>query len=100
MKIKDFLIEKESFLDKDPDYQIRKVTNKYYQVTKWGRGKAPKEVYDVYENPNGWKCNCAVRGVCKHIKMVKDWIKDGMPNAWDPKDIDKQFKKLLVKDDE
>lgn len=95
MRLKDFLIEKESFLDKDPEYQIRKVSTKHYQVTSWTRKKDPKNVYDIWDTAKGWTCNCAVRGQCKHIIMCKEWIKSGMPNAWDPKDIGKSFRELI-----
>ena len=95
MRLSSYITEKAGIFEPHADYQIRKVTNKHYQVSKWVKGDRPTEVYDIYDTNKGWSCNCAVRGTCKHITMCKEWIKNGMPNVWDPKDIGKSFRELI-----
>lgn len=77
--------EKESIFDKNPDYQIvdAKAKNSYI-VTSWTHGKSPKNIYTVTKSGNKWSCDCPTRTTyCKHIDMVKQWIKDGKPSEWD-----------------
>ena len=59
---------------KDKDYQVRRAAVDVYEVTSWGRGDTPDNIYTVRFLGNGkWKCNCPARKVtCKHIDMVKD----------------------------
>jgi len=48
-----------------------------YEVTKWSSERTdPEAIYDVIPHRN--RCNCPVRGgrQCKHIKLVKRFIKD------------------------
>jgi len=106
MKVKDYLKfietikefemnEKASLFDDDPDYLIidAKVKNSYV-VTSWTHGKAPKNVYTVSKAGKKWLCNCPTRtSYCKHIDMVKQWLKDGKPSEWQ---VDmKELKKIL-----
>lgn len=69
----------------EAEYMVRRVKNRHYQVSKWTHGKDPVDVYDVWENPKSWSCNCPVRSNCKHIKMVKQWKAEGEPNDFEPK---------------
>lgn len=92
------LDEKVGLFDKDPEYIIRddKVMNSYI-VTAWTHGKAPSNVYTVSHQTHGnkWVCNCPVRTPnCKHVKMVKEWIKDGKPSLID-KESEDELRKFL-----
>jgi len=93
------LSEKVGLFDSDIDYIIKddKLKNSYV-VTSWTTGKAPKNVYTVSKAGNKWSCNCPTKtSYCKHIDMVKEWIKDGKPNPLIDKDTDNDFAKLLKK---
>lgn len=87
--------EKASLFDKEPDYQIVDAKSKNsYIVTSWTHGKEPRNIYIVNKAGNKWICNCPTRTpYCKHIDMVKQWLKDGKPSEWDI-DAD-ELKKLL-----
>lgn len=94
MKLRDYIAEKAGIFDDDPEYQVRNVSGTHYQVTKWLNGKQPREVFDVMDKgTRGWSCNCPVRSSCKHIQMVKDWIKAGSPTGI-PTAKDLKWKKL------
>lgn len=91
------VLEKNSIFDKDPDYLVREVTKGNYQVTKWTKGKEPKEIYDIkhFEKTNKWTCNCPTKiKPCKHIGMVRDWIKMGKKIPFNTKENEKWFKNL------
>ena len=72
------------------DYVIAKLeAPNRYQVSKFGDGAAPLQVYTVTYNPEtGYgKCDCpagAYRGTGsadKHVKMVKGWLTAQLPGA-------------------
>jgi len=74
----------------EPEYMIRQVGKapKAYEVTKWTRGKGPAEIYRVVDTGKGLQGNCPAaqrRGYCKHIDMVKEWIKKGKKPSMDIK---------------
>ena len=81
------------------DYIIRELkegTNEY-QVTKWISGKAPDEIYRCLHNKvnNRWTCSCPARMfTCKHILMVKDWMKRGKKSFIDEKPMRDFIRKL------
>lgn len=83
-----------------PDYIIREVragTNEY-EVTKWIGGKNPDEIYRCLHNKvnNRWSCSCPARMfTCKHIGMVKDWIKKGKKSFIDEKPMRNFIKQLF-----
>lgn len=79
MRLIDWLIEKKLF---EPEYIIREIEPQLFEVSKWTKGSGPAAVYRVeYTTRHGkkyWRCSCPVKGSrCKHIKMVKEWIKKG-----------------------
>jgi hypothetical protein len=86
MRLNNYLVEKESLFDKDPEYIAKegKQPNTYI-VSKWTRGKTPRDVYHIQGSGNNWKCSCPTgrKGGCKHVKFVKEWIKNGKPNPYD-----------------
>lgn len=77
MRIREYLVE--IF---DTDYQVRELKYDTYQVTKWIKGKNPDNIYNILKYGGSWSCDCPVRGKCKHIDLVKKWIKDGKPNKF------------------
>jgi len=78
------------------EYVIREITPNEYGVTKWTKGDTPSQIYSCYDRGKGkWECSCPARGTCKHIKMVKEWIKKGKPAAYDTSDLDVLLKKYL-----
>lgn len=91
-----YIEEKASLFDKDPEYIIKdaKETNKFI-VSKWTHGKEPRDVYTITKGKTSWTCTCPVRSSCKHISLVKEWIKEGKPNPIG--DFDSEFKLWLVK---
>uniref|UniRef100_A0A6M3KDJ5 SWIM-type domain-containing protein n=1 Tax=viral metagenome TaxID=1070528 RepID=A0A6M3KDJ5_9ZZZZ len=100
MRIRTFLEGKQDFWGKleGSEYMIREVGVNQYEITKWTRGDTPTEIYRCYNTGKGkWTCDCPARGTCKHIKMVKDWIKKGKTPAYDVSDIHKYLKKYLYK---
>jgi len=83
MRLHNYITEKESLFDKDADYIIKdsKVPNSYI-ISKWTRGRGgAKDVYTVTEKSSKWSCNCPSgrSGSCKHVTLVKGWIKKGKP---------------------
>lgn len=99
MKIRKYLTnEKVSLFDSDVEYLIKdSKTKNSYILTSWTTGKQPKNIYTVTQQKNKWVCNCPVRSnSCKHIKMVKDWIKDGKPSIVDP-DVEDDIRQMLRK---
>lgn len=94
------LSEKVGLFDKDPDYIIRDAGDQLnsYIVTSWTHGKAPTNVYTVNKQGAKWKCNCPTRTpYCKHIDMVKQWIKDGKPSIIDRSAEDELRRRLSQK---
>ena len=61
----------------EPEYLIREIEPDTYEVSKWTHGSGPVEIYTVRMFKNKKTCTCPARGVCKHIKMVREWIKKG-----------------------
>ena len=98
MKFFNFLNEKVGLFDTDVDYVIidAKAPNSYI-VTSWITGKSPKNIYIVTNIKGKWSCDCAVHGVCKHINMVKNWLKDGKPNPFLDKSLENDLKNLFKK---
>jgi len=83
----------------EPEYMVRqtKKAPETYQVSKWGGGTGPRDVYRVEHTRDGWICNCPgnlKRGTCKHVDIVKDWIKKGKPSYGFG---DEELKKFLEK---
>ena len=76
------------------DYLIREKSMYEYEVSTWTRGDRPTSIYTVRDLGKGkWFCNCASRKKpCKHITMVKKWIKKGKSGYTDKGD--KEFEKL------
>jgi hypothetical protein len=97
-RLERYIVEKESIMDKNPEYIIKDTkTPNQYIVTKWTHGKAPKDVYTISNNNNKWYCNCpAHKGYCKHIDLVKEWIKEGKPNQIGA-DFDQELKLFMKK---
>ena len=62
----------------EPFYLIRKTGINVIEVAKFENEKSPTAIYTILY---GGKCSCYVRGFCKHLKMVADWLKDGMPEG-------------------
>ena len=62
----------------DTEYYIKR-TKDGFQVAKFEFKTHPKSIY--YQDAGLSTCSCPVgrRGNCKHIQMVKKWIKDGEP---------------------
>lgn len=78
------------------DYMIRDIGIDKYEVSKWSRGDTPTEIYTIYQkNKNSWTCGCPVKGQCKHIKMVQDWIKKGKKPFMDISDLPDLVKKYI-----
>ena len=100
-KIEGFLIneaKKQDFWQKKEgaDYMIREIRPNEYEVSKWTRGDTPAELYTVYQRgKNKWQCGCPVKGKCKHIKMVQDWLKGGKQPFIDISDLPQLAKKFL-----
>lgn len=85
MKIRKIL-ESGSLFEPSDDYIIREVKKDHYQIAKFTHGKAPSEVYDIthFSKDSKWFCNCPSRiKPCKHIDMVRQWIKDGKKMFFD-----------------
>jgi hypothetical protein len=84
MKIKEYLNEKVGLFDKDPEYIISDAKSKNtYIVTSWTHGKEPTNIYTVSKFGNKWSCNCPSKYHCKHMDMVKEWLKNGKPSEFD-----------------
>lgn len=100
-KIDSFLIKeakKQDFWQKKEgaDYMIRELRPGEYEVSKWTRGDTPTEIYKCYQKgKNQWQCGCPVKGKCKHIKMVQDWLKGGKQPFVDISDLPQLAKKFL-----
>ena len=64
----------------EPEYMVRETELNTYEVTKWTHGKAPTGIYTVrlFKKES---CDCPARGKCRHIQIVKDWIKAGKKSA-------------------
>jgi hypothetical protein len=97
MKFKDYVTEGRTDFWKDyTEYYIREMGKNKYEVSVWKRGDTPSAVYICSEN----SCDCPARGKCKHMQLVKDWIKAGKPSPFgkDVKDdVLKKLKKMGVK---
>lgn len=83
-KYENILEGKSKFWKGKEDYVIREIGKNTYEITVWGRGDTPDAIYTVKMNPKGTDgfCDCPARARCKHIKMVKDWIKAGKPSEF------------------
>jgi len=98
--VKSFQVdEKVSIFDKDPDYQIIDAKSKNsYIVTSWTHGKEPKNIYIVNKTGNKWSCNCPTRTLyCKHIDMVKEYLRKGKPNSFIDIELENDFIRSLNK---
>jgi len=97
------LIPEASLFDKVTDYVIKENTPHEYIISKWSSGKEPKEVYRINHLPASkrWVCTCPAgkKGTCKHVRMVKDWIKNGKTPAIPDEDMGKLLKKLKIHED-
>lgn len=103
MKFRDYVREgKQDFWKKveGTEYLFREVGPGHYEVSAWTRGDTPSEIYHCYDRgKNRWSCSCPARGVCKHIKMVKKWLKSprtDVPSSQDWKEMRKHMKKLGI----
>jgi hypothetical protein len=97
MKLKEIFNENE-FLEKFTDYIIREIRagSNEFEVTKFMRGKAPKEIYRCVKGPVKWTCTCPSKiKPCKHINMVKKWISDGKKSFIDDKAAIEYSKELF-----
>lgn len=100
MKFYKYILEKASPFDKDPEYMVvdTKVSNSYI-VTKWTNKKDPRDIYHVTKGNDKWFCSCPTRmKPCKHIALVKQWLKDGKPSPLGTT-FDKELKLFLQKYD-
>jgi hypothetical protein len=81
------LNEGKGFFDDDVDYLIKDGDHKNtYVVTSWIKGKQPKNIYMITHSNNKWNCNCPAKiKPCKHIDMVRNWIKKGKKTPFDLK---------------
>jgi hypothetical protein len=61
------------------EYLINQLGKNVYQVAVFTRGDTPTKIYKCNGDENHMMCNCPSRKTCKHIKLVKDWIKAGKP---------------------
>ena len=66
------------------DYMVQETGPSQYTVTKWEGKNYPTAEYRVVEGPN-WSCNCPARVPCKHVALVKKWLKSGKPSYVDEK---------------
>ena len=92
------LSEKVSIFSKDPDYIIKDAgtTKNDFIVTSWTHGKSAENIYFVSKGGTKWTCNCPDRTPnCKHIQMVKQWLKDGKPSLFLDKEADDELRRLL-----
>jgi hypothetical protein len=98
MKLKNYLEEKASLWDVDVDYVIKdgKSLNSYV-VTSWTTGKGPKNIYNVIDTHGKWSCNCPAKGICKHIQMVKEYLRNGKPDPFKDPELENKLKKMLSK---
>jgi len=95
MKFKEYLKEgKSDFYKDDVDYIIRELGKGKYEISVWKRGDTPSAVYTCTEKGN---CTCPARGTCKHVKLVKDWIKAGKPNKFFTKNVKAAVQRGLKK---
>ena len=71
----------------DSTYLYREIKEGEYEVTKWEEwgGKRPNETYFVILNE--WEerectcIGCRVHGYCKHVVMIRKWLREGKPIA-------------------
>ena len=95
MKFKEYLKEgKTDFYKNDVDYIVKEIGKEKYEVSVWKRGDTPSNVYTCTEK--GY-CTCPARGTCKHVKLLRDWIKAGKPNKFFTKNVKLAVKRGLKK---
>jgi len=80
MKFEEYIGEgRAKFWKGSEEYYIRDIGGNKYQVAVFVRGDTPDVVYTTTEKT----CDCPSRKIpCKHIQMVKKWIKEGKPSAF------------------
>ena len=92
MRLGTYLHEKADIFGKDAEYTVKETGSNEYKVYKWTHGKNPVEEYTCshYPKTGKWHCTCPdamrTKGNCKHTAIVKEWLKEGKPNPYDPKD--------------
>lgn len=97
LNIIDDINEKIGFFDSDMEYIIKDGSAKNtYIVTSWSSGKQPKNIYTLTNFNKKWSCNCPTKTpYCKHIDMVKDYIKQGKPNMFLDATVELEFDRAL-----
>jgi hypothetical protein len=63
------------------EYSVRPIHSDWWQVAKFQGNKWPEAVYLVREvYRGGWNCDCPAREDCKHMRIVKEYIRVGQPH--------------------
>jgi len=62
----------------EPEYMVREIGPNTYEVTKWTHGASPTGIYTVRAFKK-WTCDCPARGKCRHMDIVREWLKKNKP---------------------